>query len=98
LLLAALGTCTSMTLRAYARRKDYPLDEVAVELSHDRIHAKDCVDCDTKVGYVTRISRAITLTGDYLTAEQRADLIRVADRCPVHRTLKAEIHIETTEV
>jgi putative redox protein len=97
LLLAALGTCTSMTLRIYARRKGYPLDEVAIDLTHDRVHAEDCVNCDTKAGYLTRISRRITLTGD-LTPEQRADLIRVADRCPVHRTLTAEIVVETTEV
>ncbi|TWP46526.1 OsmC family protein [Lentzea tibetensis] len=95
LLLAALGTCTSMTLRLYARKRGYPLDEVGVALEHDRIHAEDCADCDTKSGYVTRIRVRITLTGD-LTDEQRADLLRIAGRCPVHRTLTAEIKIETT--
>jgi putative redox protein len=73
------------------------LDEVAVDLAQDRVHAEDCADCDTTSGYVTRIRRDITLTGD-LTPEQRADLIRIADRCPVHRTLTAEIVVETTEV
>jgi len=94
LLLAALGSCTVMTLRHYAAKKGWPLDDVSVALAHDRIHAADCADCETKDGHVTRISREITLTGD-LTAEQRAALLRIAERCPVHRTLTAEIRIET---
>lgn len=93
LLLAALGTCTSMTLRLYARKRDYPLDEVDISLEHDRIHADDCADCESRSGYVTRIRLRLTLTGD-LTDEQRADLLRVAHRCPVHKTLTAEIKIE----
>jgi uncharacterized OsmC-like protein len=96
LLLAALGSCTVMTLRLYATRKGWPLDGVTVALSHDRIYAEDCADCDTKDGRLDRISRAITLTGD-LTADQRAKLMLMADRCPVHRTLTSEIVIETRE-
>ena len=95
LLLAALGTCTVMTLRLYAQRREYPLTGVTVELGHDRIHAQDCATCDTDEGHLDRIRRKITLAGD-LTAAQRADLLRVADRCPVHRTLTtSEIVIES---
>src|SRR5438067_2554590 len=92
LLLAALGSCTVMTLRRYATKKRWPLDDVSVALAHDRIHAKDCADCETRDGHVDRISREITLTGD-LTAEQRTALLRIAERCPVHRTLTSEIRI-----
>ena len=94
LLLGALGSCTVMTLRLYAARKGWRLDDVSVALAHDRIHAADCADCETKDGHVDRISREITLTGD-LTAEQRQALLRIAERCPVHRTLSSEIRIET---
>jgi putative redox protein len=96
LLLASLGSCTVMTLRLYAARQGWPLDAVTVALSHDRIYAEDCADCDTKEGHVDRISREITLDGD-LTAEQRARLMRIAERCPIHRTLTSEIVIETRE-
>ncbi|GLZ29435.1 osmotically inducible protein C [Lentzea sp. NBRC 105346] len=95
LLLAALGTCTSMTLRLYAERRGYPLESVDVVLDHDRVHAQDCEDCMSTSGYVTRIRRSITLTGD-LTDEQRADLMRIADKCPVHKTLTAEIIVDST--
>jgi putative redox protein len=96
LLLAALGSCTVMTLRLYAAKKGWPLGDVSVALAHDRIYAADCADCETKDGHVDRISREITLAGD-LTAEQRAALLRIAERCPVHRTLTSEIRIETKE-
>jgi putative redox protein len=96
LLLAALGTCTVMTLRLYAQRRSYPLTGITVELGHDRIHAEDCATCDTTEGRLDRIRRRITLDGD-LTAAQRADLLRVADRCPVHRTLTSEVVIESVE-
>jgi putative redox protein len=95
-LLTALGTCTVMTLRLYARRRSYPLTGLTVELGHDRIHARDCATCDTQDGRVDRIRRKITLDGE-LSDEQRADLLRVADRCPVHRTLTSEIVIESVE-
>ena len=96
LLLSSLGSCTAMTLRLYAARRGWPLEGVTVELSHHRIYAEDCADCDTREGRLDRISRVITLAGD-LTADQRTRLMQIADRCPVHRTLTAEIVIETRE-
>ena len=95
LLLAGLGACTSMTLRLYAGRKGLALDRVTVTLSHAKIHATDCADCETREGMIDRIDRAITLEGD-LDAATRARLMEIADKCPVHRTLKSEIDIRTT--
>ena len=94
LLLAALGTCTSMTLGMYARRKQWPLEQVQVELRHDRMHAADCENCETQQGKIDRIRRSLTIEGE-LDAAQRARLMEIADRCPVHRTLENEIKIET---
>jgi putative redox protein len=91
-LLAALGTCTSMTIGLYARRKKIPLENITVSLHHSRIHARDCEDCETRQGTLDRIDLAIELTGA-LTPEQRATLLAVAGKCPVHRTLKSEIDI-----
>ncbi|MEC3974149.1 OsmC family protein [Amycolatopsis sp. H20-H5] len=96
LLLSALGTCTAMTLRMYADRKGIPLTGTTVRLRHDRIHAKDCAECETGTGMLSRIRREIRLDGE-LDADQRARLMEIADRCPVHRTLTAEIVIETSE-
>jgi uncharacterized OsmC-like protein/esterase/lipase len=96
LLLAGLGACTSMTIRLYAEFKKIPLTNVSVRLHHDKIHAKDCETCDTKVGMVDHIERAITLEGP-LDAEQRQRLMEIADKCPVHRTLESEIDIHTVE-
>jgi putative redox protein len=93
LLLAALGACTAMTLQIYARRKEWPLEKVEVKLRHSRIHADDCEDCHTKEGSVDRIERQISLTGQ-LSEEQRARLLDIAARCPVHRTLTSEISIQ----
>jgi putative redox protein len=92
--LAGLGACTSMTLALYARRKQWPLERVTVRLRHGRIHAEDCADCETKSGMLDRIERELVLEGD-LTQEQRARLLEIAERCPVHRTLTSEIHIQT---
>lgn len=83
-----------MTIALYARRKDWPLRDVTVRLSHSRIHAEDCADCETKEGMLDRIEREITLSGD-LTLEQRSKLRDIADKCPVHRTLTSEIDIRT---
>ena len=78
----------------YADRKGWPLERVAVTLRHDRIHARDCDDCETKVGKIDSIERDIALEGE-LDAEQRARLLGIADKCPVHRTLHSEIRIAT---
>jgi uncharacterized OsmC-like protein len=94
LLLAALGACTSMTITMYARKKSWPVEAVTVRLRHSRIHATDCAECETKEGLLDRIERDIQLTGT-LTDEQRARLLEIANKCPVHRTLKSEINIQT---
>jgi len=83
-----------MTLALYARRKQWPLEEVTVRLTHSRIHASDCAECETKEGMLDRIEREIALAGP-LTPEQRARLLEMADRCPVHRTLTSEIDIRS---
>ncbi|SDK12451.1 OsmC family protein [Microbulbifer yueqingensis] len=88
-LLMGLGACTSMTIRMYADRKKIPLQRVRVILSHQRVHAKDCEDCETKEGKIDEIVREITLEGE-LTIEQREKLLDIANRCPVHRTLTSE--------
>lgn len=93
-LLAALGACTSMTLRLYAERKDLKLDHVRVTLTHGKIHAEDCAECETKEGLLDVITRHIHLEGD-LKPQERARLLEIAEKCPVHRTLKSEIRIET---
>jgi uncharacterized OsmC-like protein len=94
LLAAALGACTSMTLGMYARRKLWPLESVTVRLRHSRIYATDCTECETKEGMLDRIDRDIELIGD-LTAEQRAKLLEIADKCPVHRTLTRGMQIRS---
>lgn len=92
LLLAALGACTSMTLRMYAERKQWPLHGVQVRLGHSRIHAEDCATCDTKEGMLDQIDVEISLIGD-LSDSQRQRFMEIADHCPVHRTLLGEIQI-----
>ncbi|HEY1970542.1 MAG TPA: alpha/beta fold hydrolase [Pseudonocardia sp.] len=96
LLLAALGACTSMTVRMYAQRKQWPLEQVTVALRHSRIHATDCAECETKIGMLDHIERTIRFTGA-LDDEQRARLLEIADKCPVHRTLHSEIVVNTAE-
>jgi len=83
-----------MTLALYARRKGWPLDGVTVRLSHSRIHAQDCADCETKEGKLDQIDRELVLSGR-LDETQRARLVQIADMCPVHRTLTSEIKIRT---
>ncbi len=91
-LLIGLGTCTSMTIGLYARRKEIPLENITVSLRHERIHARDCEQCETKEGMLDRIDLQVELSGS-LTPDQHAKLMAVAAKCPVHRTLKSEIDI-----
>ena len=95
LLLAALGACTSMTLRLYAQRKQWDLQRVTVRLQHFRIHAEDCMECETKEGFLDRIDREIELSGNLDDAQKRR-LLEIAEHCPVHRTLTSEINIRTS--
>ena len=94
LLLASLGACTSMTIRMYANRKDLSLDNVEVTLKHDRIHAKDCIDCESETGRVDIIEKYIKLEGN-LTDTERQRILEIADMCPVHKTLHNEIQIKS---
>lgn len=94
LLLASLGACTSMTLRMYAEQKKWPLERVTVRLRHDKLHAADCAECETREGKIDRIQREIRLTGN-LDDAQRTRLMEIADKCPVHRTLHSEVLVKT---
>ncbi len=93
-LAASLGTCTVMTLNMYARHKQLKVNRVSCEVTHDRIHAHDCNDCEKSTGKVDRLTRTITIVGDLADAE-RERMLEIADRCPVHRTLENEIHVES---
>src|SRR5262249_38213599 len=92
-LLTALGVCTSMTVGFYARRNRLPLEKIVVSLWHSRIHARDCEECQTKQGMLDRIDIEVDLSGQ-LSPEQRAKLLEIAAKCPVHRTLTSEINIK----
>lgn len=96
LLAAALGACTTMTLRMYAQRKEWPLEEASVRLSHRKIHARDEEACEHREARMDSLEREIALEGP-LDEEQRARLMEIADRCPVHKTLSAGVVIETRE-
>ncbi|MFB6231164.1 MAG: alpha/beta fold hydrolase [Salinibacter sp.] len=95
LLLSALGSCTGMTLRMYADRKEWPLEETLVHLSHEKIHAEDCENCETEAGKVDRIRREIDVRGN-LSEDQRQRLLEIANKCPVHRTLHSEVRVESS--
>ncbi len=97
LLLAGLGACTVMTVRLYADRKKWPLERTQAVLRHEKIHAEDCAECETKDGRIDHITRELRFHGD-LDAEQRAKLVEISEKCPVHRTLHSEVSIETKEV
>jgi uncharacterized OsmC-like protein/esterase/lipase len=92
LLAAALATCTSMTLRMYAERKELPLEAATVRVGHDKVHAKDCADCESKTGKIDEFRRTIELEGD-LPDDVRERMLEIADMCPVHRTLHGEVRI-----
>jgi uncharacterized OsmC-like protein/alpha/beta superfamily hydrolase len=94
LLTAALGACTAMTVRQYADQKKLPLERVRVNLRHNKTHATDCRECETREGRIDRIERVIELEGP-LDDAMRAKLLEIADKCPVHRTLHAEVWIPT---
>jgi uncharacterized OsmC-like protein len=94
LLLAALGACKAMTVRMYAKRKGWPLQGVQLNLSHGKVHAEDCANCDGAGSLIDQIDVEIKLRGE-LTTEQRRILLAIAERCPVHRTLTSEVQIRT---
>ena len=91
---AGLGACTAMTIRMYARRKEWPLEHVSVDVSHDKVHAEDCEGCEDKGAKIDVFHRLLRLRGD-LDDDQRAKLVEIAGKCPVHRTLEGKIRVET---
>ncbi len=93
-IMSALGSCTVITLHMYARRKGWPLERAEVSLSHGRVHAKDCEDCDGQVARLSQVTKHLRLTGD-LTPEQRARLKVISTKCPVQKTLDAGIKVVT---
>ncbi len=93
-LTTALGTCTGMTLRMYADRKEWPLESVLVRLKHNKVHAQDCGECESKNKKIDVIEREIEVMGP-LDEDQKQRLIEIADKCPVHRTLHSEIVVKT---
>jgi uncharacterized OsmC-like protein len=97
LLAAALASCTSMTLQMYARRKGLDLQAATVRVRHSKIHALDCLECETREGRIDQFERTIELRGA-LSAQVRERLLEIADRCPVHRTLTREMRIVTSLV
>ena len=96
LLLSALGSCISMTVTLYARRKQWPLEQVTVRLRQNRIHSKDCKECNEKEGYIHRIERSVSFEGP-LTDEQRTRLQEIAHKCPVHKTFTSPIVVAELE-
>ncbi len=96
-LLAALGSCTAMTMRMYANRKKWPVDHISIELDHSRDHGADCSECDEEHTQIDVITRAVSITGD-LDDKQRARMMEIADKCPVHRTMHNKLVVKTNVV
>jgi uncharacterized OsmC-like protein len=94
LLGAALAACTAMTLRLYAGRKGWPLGRISVAVRHEKVHAQDCADCETRDARVDRFERVIEVAGE-IPEERRAKLLEIADKCPVHRTLEGPVQVVT---
>lgn len=94
MLLAGLGACTAMTLRLYADRRKWPLERARIKLQHRKVHVQDCIDCVTRPAKMDVVDRVITLEGA-LSEEQRAKLLEIAERCPVHQTLQSKIQVNT---
>jgi putative redox protein len=94
LLLAALGACKVVTLRMYAKRKGWPLQGVQLTLSHEKVHAEDCANCERPGSLIDRIDLRVKLVGQ-LSAEQRQTLLAIAEKCPIHRTLTSQVQIHT---
>ncbi|HMS33786.1 MAG TPA: OsmC family protein [Ignavibacteria bacterium] len=94
LLLSSLGSCKAMTMRMYAHRKNIPLRNIIIRLSHNKIYAEDCENCETKVGKIDSIDVEIKLIGE-LTPEQRQSLLNISEKCPVHRTMMSEVKINS---
>ena len=98
LLNAALGTCTAMTMKMYADRKEWPFEGTRIHVTHERNHAEDCGHILDENVQIQALHRRIEVLGDELTDDQRAKIIEIADKCPVHRTLEGHLHIHTEEV
>lgn len=96
-LLAALGACTAMTMRMYANRKKWPVENISIELDHARDHGADCSECDEEHKQIDVITRSISITGD-LDDEQRNRIMEIADKCPVHRTMHNKLVVKTNVV
>ena len=96
-LLAALGSCTAMTMRMYANRKKWPVEHISIELDHSRDHGADCSECDEEHKQIDVITRAVSITGD-LDDKQRARMMEIADKCPVHRTMHNKLVVKTNVV
>jgi len=92
LLLASVGSCSAITVQMYARRKEWPLEKVTVRLSHQKVHAEDCGDCEQETGTVDVIEKQVEVTGD-LSDAQRTKLIEIADKCPVHRSIERGVKV-----
>ncbi len=95
LLLMSLGSCTVMTVKMYARRKDWAVEDIYLELRHNKDHAKDCADCDEPDSKIDRIEKELIIKGD-LSQEQRDKLLDISKKCPVHRTLLEDMEIESS--